>query len=407
MVDEAAPRVRADDQPGDAQAVPVLVHVRWRDVVVEATPVVPGQEDRGAVPVGALHDRVDQARHVGLARGDQPGRVLRHRPVGDDPGDRRQGSRLRRGEEVRQRLDVGQLVVLLDVGEVRQRVPDAGCLGALANRSARHGRVVVAVGFGPLEHVIGPADAVAVHQVGQIGPRVVGIGRVFPAEPPREVGWVLGALHRVAAAHRVALLGAVGRPLRHHVQVRGEAPGEVGLEHVVLEHEVARIRPVIGDVRAGVVAHHVGRATGATTGRVERLGAAGHPLVLLGHEPVHVAPVDVGLGVGVAVRSAEVAVLAIMEGLDAAAGRGVGEARHRPRVPRQPWDPVRPGIGPEVGVERAVLLHDDHDVADLVDADGRRRRPDGRGRERVCGGALGLARGGSGRPVRGTAAAGR
>jgi hypothetical protein len=42
---------------------------------------------------------------------------------------------------------------------------------------------------------------------------------------------------------------------------------------------------------------------------------------------------------------------------------------------REPRDPVGSRIGPEIGVERAVLLHDDHDVLDLVDplADSRIR----------------------------------
>src|SRR5919201_3325190 len=50
VVDEAAPRVRADHEAGDAQAVAVLVHPRRDDVVVEAAPVVPGEEDRRALP---------------------------------------------------------------------------------------------------------------------------------------------------------------------------------------------------------------------------------------------------------------------------------------------------------------------------------------------------------------------
>jgi hypothetical protein len=33
----------------------------------------------------------------------------------------------------------------------------------------------------------------------------------------------------------------------------------------------------------------------------------------------------------------------------------------------EPGDPVGSRIRPEVGIERTVLLHDDHDVTDLVD----------------------------------------
>ena len=62
-----------------------------------------------------------------------------------------------------------------------------------------------------------------------------------------------------------------------------------------------------------------------------------------------------------------------MVGLDAFVRRGVGIADGRHPVLH--GDPVGARIGAEVGVERAVLLHDDHDVADLVDpvAEGRPR----------------------------------
>src|SRR5690242_1387035 len=76
VVDVAAPGVRRDDQAGHAQAVTVLVDGGRPHVIVEATPVVPGQEDRGGVPVGALHGRVDDGRHVGLALMHAGGRVL-------------------------------------------------------------------------------------------------------------------------------------------------------------------------------------------------------------------------------------------------------------------------------------------------------------------------------------------
>src|SRR5205807_1400282 len=59
VVDEAGPGVRADHQRGNAEAVSVAVDVRRANVVVASAPVVPGQEDRRARPVGAGHDRVD------------------------------------------------------------------------------------------------------------------------------------------------------------------------------------------------------------------------------------------------------------------------------------------------------------------------------------------------------------
>jgi hypothetical protein len=76
VVDVALLRVGADHQPRDAQPVAQGVDLGRLHAVVEAAPVVPGEEDRGAAPVRAAHDRVDQAGDVGLAGADQARRVL-------------------------------------------------------------------------------------------------------------------------------------------------------------------------------------------------------------------------------------------------------------------------------------------------------------------------------------------
>jgi hypothetical protein len=69
----------------------------------------------------------------------------------------------------------------------------------------------------------------------------------------------------------------------------------------------------------------------------------------------------------VAVRAAPVAVAPVVIGLLAGVAIRIREARHRARIPDEAGDAVGARVRPEVGVERAVLLHDDHDVADLVD----------------------------------------
>src|SRR4029078_12856627 len=71
VVDVAAARVRRDHEPGHAQAVAVDGHLRRHHVVVEAAPVVPGEEDCGRAPVRAAHDRVDDTGDVGLAGRDE------------------------------------------------------------------------------------------------------------------------------------------------------------------------------------------------------------------------------------------------------------------------------------------------------------------------------------------------
>ena len=90
VIDVAVPGIRADNQHRDAQAVSVGVGRRRDDVVIEAAPVVPGEEDRGRAPVRALRDRVDQVRDVGLAGGEIGRRVVAVRLRGGDPGDRGQ-----------------------------------------------------------------------------------------------------------------------------------------------------------------------------------------------------------------------------------------------------------------------------------------------------------------------------
>ena len=85
----------------------------------------------------------------------------------------------------------------------------------------------------------------------------------------------------------------------------------------------------------------------------------------LGDETVHLAAGDVAHRVAVAVRTALVAVERVVVGPLADVPPRIGNADRR--LARLHRDPVGAGVRAEVGVERAVLLHDDHDVADLVD----------------------------------------
>src|SRR5207245_551807 len=67
------------------------------------------------------------------------------------------------------------------------------------------------------------------------------------------------------------------------------------------------------------------------------------------------------------VRAAGVDLVRVVVGLDALAGLRIGDADGDLPL-RVPREAVRAGVGPEVAVERPVLLHDEHDVPDLVDA---------------------------------------
>ncbi len=76
--------------------------------------------------------------------------------------------------------------------------------------------------------------------------------------------------------------------------------------------------------------------------------------------------VDVPDRVGDAVRSSQVAVLSVVKRLDALVRLQVWNAGQAAGVAGEAWDPIGTGVGAEIGVERAILLHDDHDVLDLV-----------------------------------------
>jgi hypothetical protein len=237
-------------------------------------------------------------------------------------------------------------------------------------RVLRHGRaehrVVRAVGLRALVDVVVPADAVAMEEPGEIRPRVV---RDIAGFVLRFAGRRAGVLDGTVAAHRVALPRASSRPAGDEVEVLGQAPRRVRLEHVVLEDEVARVTPVVRDLAPVVVAHDVRVLRRVRAARVvEVLLAVRRPAELrLGDVAVHPPPGHVGERRAVPVRPARVAVPRVVIGPLAVVSRRIGDTRQAPGVTGEPGDPVGARVGAEIGVERAVLLHDDHDVADLVD----------------------------------------
>ncbi len=248
--------------------------------------------------------------------------------------------------------------------ELRQRVPDLRRAHPLRRGGAEH-RVVLAVRLGPGRHVIGPTHAGLVEQVGDVRPLV----------RRRVVGQLL-LLVRLRVQVRPAQLNLVGdrtrcRPTRDHGQMGGEAPGLDRLEHVVLEDEVLGVCPVVRDLAGVVPSHGVGLPLPPHELRAVRAegilpAEAVAPLQRAGHEPVHSAAVDVRHGVRVAVGTALVDQGWIVERRDAPADLWVGDAHGRPSVLH--GDAIGAGIGPEVRVERPVLLHDHDHVSDRVDA---------------------------------------
>ena len=70
-----------------------------------------------------------------------------------------------------ERLDVAQLFVVSDIGEIAQRIPIARCRGSLLRRFFAFDRFVeLAVGDDSLDKVITPAHPSSMQQVGDVGP---------------------------------------------------------------------------------------------------------------------------------------------------------------------------------------------------------------------------------------------
>ena len=367
MVDVPSLGVGADEKAGDAQAVAEPVDLRRYDVVVEAAPVVPAEEDRGRVPRRPAGDRVDEARDVVLARAHGRRWVLAVGTVGHDPRHRREGAEPRVDIEVVERRDVTRLPVVLDRVEIRERVPDAGRVRRLQVVRAHERIIVVARRYRAAVDVVGPADVVVVEQLRDVGPCVDRSGSGWVTLVPLPVRGKVGPLDRRRAAHGVVRRALRG-PTGHHHEVDRFAPRRDRLEHVVLEHEPLRIRPVVRDLACVVVAHDVATGAVGRAGRCVGVVAVALRPDGLADESVHPPTVNVGARAGHPVRSAVVDVAVVVVRLDASTAR-VGEAD--PRLAVLHRNAVGAGKSAEVAVEGAVFLHHDDDVLDLVQADVR------------------------------------
>ena len=229
----------------------------------------------------------------------------------------------------------------------------------------------LAIGLGARLDVVAPAHVMPVQQIGQIGPRVIGVD----VRRGTNVRRVLRPGDVRLAAERVGRRQTACRPLGHHPQMRRQAPARDRLEQVILEHEPARVRPVVRDLALIVVAHRLPRRP------PQRLGGAGWrrgPNRADGRdagEAVHTPVVEIVAERPSVVPHIEVGVVRIVRRSDAVAQSRDRKASGRPAAP--PRDAIRSRERAEVVIERPVLLHDDHHVADLVDAARRprRRRP--------------------------------
>ena len=236
-----------------------------------------------------------------------------------------------------------------------------------------------------------PADRLSL-PLGQPGyPAQLHAGQVMPAQAGLEQRRRLRViLARVAAATGGPGRGAGSRPSAHQVQVRGQAPRFDRLEHVVLQHEVPGIGPVVRDLPGIVISHDIRRARRAAHGHyVPAQGAAaGHVQFRGPHEAVHLPAVGIldrvlPAMLATAVHQARVVIRPV-----ALTPARIWHAHREMAVLSR--DAVRSGIRAEERVERPVLLHDHYHVPDLVDAGQHRRRRSLRAHRpgpRACGAA--------------------
>src|SRR5579884_4512266 len=76
VVHVMSPGIGRDDDSGHPRAETDHIETGRRDVIVEATEVVPGEKDGGVTPVTAFHHRIDYRLAPGLSDADSPRRVV-------------------------------------------------------------------------------------------------------------------------------------------------------------------------------------------------------------------------------------------------------------------------------------------------------------------------------------------
>ena len=132
----------------------------------------------------------------------------------------------------------------------------------------------------------------------------------------------------------------------------GQAVGSDGLEEPVLQHIQVRVVPVVGNLTRIVPSHHIPGLRGRA-----------------GDKTVHQSAVDAVERVCPIVTSALVDQAGIVGGRDARPAGRIGNAN----TGRQAFGA---GIRPEVMIEAAILLHDEDEMLDLLEArrSGGRRR---------------------------------
>src|SRR6266566_8801233 len=99
MVDISFFRVWTNHYSRYAQAVAIDIDMRWHNVIVETTPIIPGEEDCCTIPVWPLHNHIDKICDICLACAYQGRRMLTRLAIRSNPRYRRQRTIFSRGIE--------------------------------------------------------------------------------------------------------------------------------------------------------------------------------------------------------------------------------------------------------------------------------------------------------------------
>src|SRR5579859_4613323 len=124
VIDEALPGIGADDQAGHTQPIAIRIYLRRLHMIIEASPIIPGEKDGATAPIWTLHHCIDQACDVGLASAYQSWGMLAFLLIWCHPGNCGQGTRFGGCVEIVHGLDIGALPILLDGIKIGQRIPD-------------------------------------------------------------------------------------------------------------------------------------------------------------------------------------------------------------------------------------------------------------------------------------------
>src|SRR5579862_2327891 len=131
---------------------------------------------------------------------------------------------------------------------------------------------------------------------------------------------------------------------------------------MILQDEVFRVVPVVGNLTGVMPAHHVHWLRAATDGIVSG-GAALTAFLRLGNEAIHLATINVSCGVAGSMRATAIGIIRVVVGLDALPRAWIRHTNRRDTVFH--GNAIGAWICAEVFIKRAVFLHDDDHMLDL------------------------------------------